>query len=877
MNTFPAVFLSWLVVCVPLSAAAAPSPDNGGLSDAELARITAECAQRCDALFRKQSGKPLVPSAITTDWNDRGDYTREYNQSVLLFTARAFHLDEQIAEANAALRELCDYHLARPQTLLEVHSFQQVPRELVRLQRLYGPAGTRTKGLLSDETERVILKTLWAWASDKSKVTDAEVEESQTWTTISSENHHANLFSSCWAAALALAQSPEYRDRAFADGHTAAEHAAAWNAYLLTYYLERGRKGMTAEIDSPSYASATLAAAYVVHDLTDDPLLAHRTDAYMTLWWALWAQQQLDGVSGGAKARCYPDAAQHGGDFLSCASWYVMGMGRPEFEHFSMIPFVTSSWRMPDVIRDLALDVAGRGCYEVRERRPGLMRPGHEKVGEYSALRPDFGGIVRYGYCTPDFIMGSLLCEARPASDWASLSSQNRWHGVVFRGARDARIYPFFESRKSTYNQHWSVQRKGTLIGQKLQTSKHTGALRVWFSREGLTAPVERSGWFFAESDGAWAAVRVVRGTADLQPDSPARGPGKKRQASGGRILACSDALSPVILEVARKADFDSFAAFQDAVLALPLELTAGRLAYTGLSGSRFTFFTDQPRPPEIDGQVVEYAPAKVYDSPFVQSEWDSGIVMIQKGDRSLRLDFNGLPPAVGERWMPADVDWQHPVYEAFFDDARPLDDWRLEGGKRMAIEDGALVLESEPPAGDPKATDDHLVCWLVKEMPADFLLEFTVRPQNRARGLNIVFFNARGLRGESIFDPALRPRTGMFPQYHSGDLNNYHISYWAGDRGTANIRKNKGFQLVAEGKDLVGSASPDAFQTVRVYKHGGTIRLTVDDRLSAAWDDDGVTDGPVWSHSGWIGLRQMAHTGRCAYGHVKVWPLLPK
>ena len=32
-----------------------------------------------------------------------------------------------------------------------------------------------------------------------------------------------------------------------------------------------------------------------------------------------------------------------------------------------------------------------------------------------------------------------------------------------------------------------------------------------------------------------------------------------------------------------------------------------------------------------------------------------------------------------------------------------------------------------------------------------------------------------------------------------------------------------------------------------------------VDDIISAAFDDDGQKYGPVWTHSGWIGLRQMA------------------
>ena len=116
----------------------------------------------------------------------------------------------------------------------------------------------------------------------------------------------------------------------------------------------------------------------------------------------------------------------------------------------------------------------------------------------------------------------------------------------------------------------------------------------------------------------------------------------------------------------------------------------------------------------------------------------------------------------------------------------------------------------------------------------------------------------------ESIFDPALAPRDGLFKLYHSGDLNCYHISYWAAGRGTANCRKNRGFHLVAEGKDLVTDGPAGTFQTVRIYKRGGKIRCTVDDVLSVAYDDDGTTFGPVWTHGGWIGLRQMGHTVRC-------------
>lgn len=222
----------------------------------------------------------------------------------------------------------------------------------------------------------------------------------------------------------------------------------------------------------------------------------------------------------------------------------------------------------------------------------------------------------------------------------------------------------------------------------------------------------------------------------------------------------------------------------------------------------------------------------------------------------------------------PDDVDWQHPVYITSFDSPAALDDWRLEGGRRMTVEEGNLVLESDRESVRSESKGNHLVCWLRREVPADFLLEFSVRPEDRRRGLNIVFFNARGRHGEEIFAPSLAPRDGTFAQYHSGDLDNYHISYWAGGRGTSNLRKNHGFHLVASGKDLVVDAPAKAWQTIRVYKREGFIRLTVDDVEALSFQDDGKAFGPIHMHSGWIGLRQMAHTQRCEYGHLGVYPL---
>lgn len=221
------------------------------------------------------------------------------------------------------------------------------------------------------------------------------------------------------------------------------------------------------------------------------------------------------------------------------------------------------------------------------------------------------------------------------------------------------------------------------------------------------------------------------------------------------------------------------------------------------------------------------------------------------------------------------DVDFEHPVYSTNFESEAILEDWQLEGGWQANIIDGSLLLESKPSSGEMNRSNDHLVFWLKKEIPGNFLMEFKVRPVNKKEGLNIVFFNARGKNGKSIFDPSLSKRTGIFNQYIRGDINNYHISYWASDRQFSNMRKNKGFKLVASGKDYITQSQPYKFNKIQIYKRDNHILLAVDGIIALAFDDDGTTFGPAYTHSGWIGLRQMGHTQRCEYRRLAIYPIV--
>jgi len=612
------------------------------LSNEQLAQIRSVTQQRRTDFFAQESEKPLVRAEIKKNWKNRGDFTRHYAQSIVLFAMRAFELNEQLAEANAALQELCQYHLDRPQTFFEIHSFPFACESLARLYIFYGPNGSKVPERLSEKSCSILEKTMWEWLNEKADIEQAELKESQTWWIENSENHHANHLITCWAFCRILKDVPEYQKKTLKDGHTLEQHYAARTAYFKEYIRQRARKGMLIEIDSPSYAHTTLRSIINLYDFSDDSDLKELSGRFIDLYWTLWAESQLNAVEGGAKIRCYADSAKRSASFIRRAAWYLIGEGDPDFVHASMLPYVTTSWQASDMVLNIVHNRQASVPYEIRQRRMGLAVSGYDRPNKYR-LRTDFGGILRYTYCTPDFIMGSFFTEARPTEDWVAISSQNRWAGVIFAGHPDARIYPapFNAKGAAILNGFWSLQSKGTMISQQLNVKRSDGELiagegrseewRVFFSKAGLSRTVQDGRWTFVEAPHAYAGVCVVDGRAQFS-SSPDR---------FGEWLVCSKKDTPVIIELGRKSDYETYEAFRNKVLAQELSFEKSVLAYRSLSGDLLTFYADQSRLPEINGIPVNLAPEKVYDSPFVQSEWDSGIVTIRCGKDQKVIDFS--------------------------------------------------------------------------------------------------------------------------------------------------------------------------------------------------------------------------------------------
>jgi hypothetical protein len=373
---------------------------------------------------------------------------------------------------------------------------------------------------------------------------------------------------------------------------------------------------------------------------------------FLDLYWAYWAQEQLHGVEGGGKARIRGvNGFNHAIHGIPALGWFYFGIGEKPEIITGEINALLSDYEPPEVVAEIARSSRADGPYEIRQRAQGL---GEQGIGEAvmsddmrpNKFRTDGGGIIRYSYCDPAFTIGTLMTEARPNKDWVAISAQSRWQGVIFGDNPAARIVPVVRPEgkaRDVLNGHWSVQSKGSLITQKLKDNKAGGPMIVWMPLEGMGEPVRDGEMIFVETKGAYAVIRVV-GSGFKFTEQKVSNPsieGPTRVAPPGRVVEPDDDFAPVILEVMARRDAVNFDAFMAMAKANHPEMKGTLLEYRTIYGDRLTFDTGHTKIPLINGKSVNYAPRKVLESPFLNADYDSAVVTLQKGEHRKILDFN--------------------------------------------------------------------------------------------------------------------------------------------------------------------------------------------------------------------------------------------
>jgi|GEM_PF-299731 len=611
------------------------------LTDAELIALRDGFDGRRDAVMASQISSPW-PDPATSDWGMQN------------FALAAFYHGDATdwIAANQTVIDACAQIKSDQAYYDDV--FHWRGNLFYRIYKFFGHDSDYYPGRLSLAAEDAIFDIFWHWAKHDSELVHADTANSKTWFLWGSENHDAMRKTTSYSAADILKDNAPYNTYTYDDGSTAQQQYDAWNDFFKMYLRERAKKGLLVEIASNGYGKYTLQGWYNFFDFAPDDELKQLAGMTLDIWWADWSLEQIGGVRGGGKTRIYQDRPENGlnGNDLFARDdstwgmvWYYLNMGASQSKHPGVMCLATSEYRIPLVVMDIALDISGRGTYEFKSRRPGrILVPAPASLpAETYGVDADNGGIYRYTYVAPEFVIGSLMFEKRPLSDWSAISTQNRWQGVIFANHDDARIIPQCEGLAltygKTYNQYWSLQHKGSMITQRLEASylSHTGDMRVYLSGSptGMTV-TEEDGWIFAQLPDAYAAVKSVWSSYVWEDDDETDGIDTE-----DKWIRLADSTSPVIIEVAQAANYASFANFKTAIKALPLAVNNDVLTYTGLDGAQLTFYTATTQLPEVDGTPIDLQPSYTFESPFMNEAWATGDITIAKDGREKRYNFD--------------------------------------------------------------------------------------------------------------------------------------------------------------------------------------------------------------------------------------------
>lgn len=456
--------------------------------------------------------------------------------------------------------------------------------------------------------------------------------------------------------------------------YTSRDHYEAWIKYFHRFMVDRSKSGFFLEKASGHYMTYTMSYLFDMHTWCGDEALKQATGELLDVIWVEWAIDQIHGVRGGAKTRYKyqlrrtPEGIRD--SFSGIGQFFFGASGNASHNYFSTM---FSDYEMPEMVWKLAFDRKSLGSYAYASRNLGespanyIGEPGLERT---IVCRP-ISRLIRYSWVTPDYILGTQMDH--PGATQNHLSVAGRFQGLYFAEPRGAAVYVKGiqnEAEFTSPGQRYPYNNTMIRSVQHEQVAIFQGARRVlrqspaWFPNEShqledmvvgfakIQHVEEDQGWIFMHNGEGMLAVRVVEG---LQVPITSGGNAANRGVVDFPLmtervdlvetpytwnetrdkLKFDDPWSPVIFEAGRLDDFGSLEAFKEYIFGNKVTLLKTvvpgfyRLRYEfGVNNeNRIDFNAANLQIPRINGLPVNYSPSTLFDSPFLNSEYQSGII----------------------------------------------------------------------------------------------------------------------------------------------------------------------------------------------------------------------------------------------------------
>ncbi len=623
--------------------------------------------------MREQDTRPQRVREAFQKAAQRSDY--EWLEAYALLA-----LGERVEEANSRLYEMLTAQEEKRRRKLSLHD----PWSLVvnpLLIRLYYNFGSKGRNLLTPEVEKAVLDLLWERMLYKNDITLAR---ESVWHMTGSENHDLNFKICALLSSQIFKDLEEYRNRVYPDSghgggtgywfhnmyafmggdvsdtgpeggaargdgkpHCAQEHYEAWTEFFQTYFCQRAKKGFFLEASATGYMKWTLSFISLLMEFCEDTALRKTAHDFFDLIWCEWAQEQIGGRRGGAKTRfVFEDAQTENDSMYYMARFLLGGEGIAGHSYYFQL---LSDYALPEIVWDMVINRQEMGSYEYYSRRPGeeeavFPRP----AGEERTLMCDTDSrMLHYSYITPEYILGTQMDH--PYMVHSHLSCASRWNGLLLGAMPDAYIFPSgFEEKETSSGRrlrptgamYRSVQYKDTLI-----CAQHRGYFRAdpqWYPQNNMPPCrygiymgkqfdelVQKQDWFFVREGDSFAAFRPAFGKCSMTE----------------KYVLFDDCFAPAVIIAGGKTVYGSFEKFQENVLARQLRI--GNTVVPGYYTVHFHtgeaelyFNAANSEAPKINDTYIDYSYPWAFDSPYIRGKYGDGLITIQKGERSLQLDF---------------------------------------------------------------------------------------------------------------------------------------------------------------------------------------------------------------------------------------------
>lgn len=668
MRTLVAVFLALLSLAVHAPGAQAQNPSAGAATSGDQSRFyppaylknrPADFLRRARDSLQLSIDRPAPP--LTGSINP--------TRAILDYSIAALALNQDTARANDYIGQLSlTYKSGDPANPKEGAVTHLSLAHAIRLYMLYRRDSAYMPGRLTaaaqQHLEQEFERTLQAMIDERPKVPaygakyDAIPQTAESVWPPGSENiwmQRAQFKLLAWQVLKGL---PATSGKLY-DGHTPAEHYDKWKKFYSIYLDELAKKGLFIEVGA-GYEHYTVDPLYNLFDFADDPVIKKKSEMLLDLWFASAGERAIKYVQGGGKSRAKANHRYRGesGEWGAFTVWF--GNPDPATPYTTQRTFFepTTSYTPSPVSTAIIADTptwASRGSYTYTERRLGLT------AGLRAGDGIDFvRTILHYGFVTPSYVIGGALLD--PKVPTYMTSRMGRWLGVIFNGDPDGRIFPdVLQTITATGKENsldsdnfYTVQDRNVMIAQKSwrfssgYVANSTVTTRIYFSAT-LDDVQEEECWIFAREGTAYAAVKVVSeetscGYTWLRPWVHA----DKADATNYNYVNLTDpeGMAPIIIVVDEAKDYGgNFDKFKAAIKAEPVQGTGGAVSF-----STVTLSLAQPGPngkyrypAQIgarSGVPLNTSPARVYDSPFIRSDWNSGLIYIRKNNETEILDF---------------------------------------------------------------------------------------------------------------------------------------------------------------------------------------------------------------------------------------------